>query len=474
MSALTLEVAGRLRLSGRVLDHDGEPLAGALVELQQPEVAARSGEDGRWEIVPPPGTLLADVGGLVFRREGFVDWRIGVPRRDPASTAIDVGDVRLGRPTTVSGRVVDDRGQAVAGVRISIIRPEGGQAHERPWLRSGSDGSFVDENTPEGELELRVVLIEETRDFVEPREPLRVRGGDQGVVFVLERRPWNEGRVVAEITDARTGAPLDALRAGVRRSEDGVGRLLPAVELSAGRVTVDRIEVGRYLLWVQVADRPLAVTGFEIEEGASEVFLRIPVEEAGSIRGQLLGGGGAEFSIAYVELELQTSGGSFNPDAVHPDVSAARGTREPDAEGRFHWEDLTPGRWQVFVRCGDEVAGPASVEVRPGEVSELELRLEPGARLIVEVGPGEPGQTGRPRGFLMFFVTTCTDGGTRRNMGYMVPLKGPAPGSDERSLRVVLPRGRTEYEIRLGDLESEPVARGVVELEQGEEHRISL
>jgi hypothetical protein len=471
--AMTLKTARLLRLTGRVLDSAGEPLAGASVELRPSEIEVTSGEGGSWEIVPPPGSLLADLGSLIFRKPGLVAWRVGIREQDPEATEIDIGDVRLGAPTRVSGQVVDDLGRGVPGVRISITRSitrGGGAPHDSPALRSGAHGSFVCERVPEGELEMRVILIEENRDFVESRQPLSIRGGDEGVRYVLQRRPWNRGRVVAEITEARTGDPLDALRAGVRRAEGGAGRVLPGTEISAGRVTVENIEVGRYQLWVQVANHPLAAIGFEIEESESELLLRIPVEEAGSIRGQLLAQGAVEFPSALVELELETSCGSFDPILVHPDLSAVTAPRTPAATGGFHWQDLTPGRWRVFVRCGEETAGPVTVEVRPGGESELELRLEPGARLRIELGAGPPAQ----EGYSWVFVSTITAGGATRSMGYFVPPDGPLPGCDDRSLRVVLPCGRTEYEVRLDDMKSEPVARGVVELERGEEHRISL
>jgi protocatechuate 3,4-dioxygenase, alpha subunit len=60
---------GSLRVTGHVLDGNGEPVADALIELWQPEGWARCGTDaaGRFEFVTePPADGYADV--MVFAR----------------------------------------------------------------------------------------------------------------------------------------------------------------------------------------------------------------------------------------------------------------------------------------------------------------------------------------------------------------------------------------------------------------------
>jgi RNA polymerase sigma factor (sigma-70 family) len=113
------DAAKETTISGRVLNPDGEPLAGAKLLLYpydgEPMDAGTSGADGRFKVEVPakPMTLY-----LAARAEGagtdFVRWR-EVPEEI---------ELRLVKDQVIRGRVVDTQGKAVAGVRLLPTKVE--------------------------------------------------------------------------------------------------------------------------------------------------------------------------------------------------------------------------------------------------------------------------------------------------------------------------------------------------------------
>lgn len=441
-----------LRLFGRVVDARDDALARASVEVAGE--AAVTGDDGRWEIALPLGLPYDRVGSVVLRADGFVAWEVS-PLMLPESRDVDVGTVRLGRPTHIRGRVLDDRGEPVSGARIHFV-DRVGQPTGVLIPRSAEDGTFVCEAVPEGEAVLGAVLYNDANELESVSQHVRARGGDTNVELVLPLEAKRDASLIADIVDAQTGATLDPLLAGLRRADPDDHARLPRTELAAGLVSASGLAPGSYQLWVHVQDRPVALVAFEVGADTADVRLDVAVARAGLLRGQLLTGSAQDLTRAYFRIERVLTNGGLDPGMLHPDLTAGQRSRSADPSGAFRIEDLTPGAWRLFVRCGMELAGPVDFDIEPGVTTELEVRLETGARLRVDFADC-PDVT-HPS------ITVWTAAG-RESMGYML--------FGDRSALFVVPPGRVEYEVELTYRAAAPAVRGVVELAAGEEHRVS-
>jgi M6 family metalloprotease-like protein len=114
----SLEAVSTFRLSGRVLDEDGEGIGGlafSMVRFQSgilPRFRVKTGEGGRYEVDLPPGDYQMN---LVADREGVMSSRY---------VSVEVArdkefDVEMLRPFVVSGVVRDPEGQPISNVFIS-------------------------------------------------------------------------------------------------------------------------------------------------------------------------------------------------------------------------------------------------------------------------------------------------------------------------------------------------------------------
>jgi hypothetical protein len=87
----------------------------------------------------------------------------------------------------------------------------------------------------------------------------------------------------------------------------------------------------------------------------------VPPRDCGEIRGRVLDAAGHGLADCTVML-----GGDAPP---HPDVAALSGET-----GEFSFLDLTPGRYEVIVRCGEAEPERRQVEVSAGGIVRVEIR----------------------------------------------------------------------------------------------------
>lgn len=180
MAEVTIRLEPAVTLTGHVLDPEGRPAAGCTVQPVLSGQAATwtdgSGEvryttltakDGAFTLQLPPNgnrncNLMAHDG--VFR-----EWRkwangIGEPIKTAPGQRIDNIELRLSRPGTIRGRVVDKAGQPAPGVDVQCTAADGRENNLfNPSTRSGRDGEF----------ELRFVrpcrqLVHDWRGLAEP------------------------------------------------------------------------------------------------------------------------------------------------------------------------------------------------------------------------------------------------------------------------------------------------------------------
>jgi RNA polymerase sigma-70 factor (ECF subfamily) len=142
-AAVELRYRSSPEVRGRVLGPDGEPVADAVVWLGTQE-DARGDEPFRpFQEKRLRGAVRTDSGGqfeIRGRGRTVSAWH---PDLSPASVpAVHASEVRLGARGAIEGRIVDERGDPLAGVPLSLDR--------EPVIRTGEDGSFRFEKVEAG------------------------------------------------------------------------------------------------------------------------------------------------------------------------------------------------------------------------------------------------------------------------------------------------------------------------------------
>jgi len=156
MAPVTIYAERAATIRGRVVDPDGKPRAGATVGLG----ATRSGDlvlgSGRFRATTDPTgaftiKLLASGGD-----DDYLIAHDGPPRVDRTwadatspflktrpGEVVDVEVIRLTRPATVEGRVVDAQGRPLANQEVQAGREIGlGRRSIESTVRTGTDGAF--------------------------------------------------------------------------------------------------------------------------------------------------------------------------------------------------------------------------------------------------------------------------------------------------------------------------------------------
>jgi 5-hydroxyisourate hydrolase-like protein (transthyretin family) len=122
---------GTARISGRVTSAEtGTPLRRAQVRAMAPELregrTVSTDADGRWEMKEMPAGRYS----ITFSKGGYVSLAYGQRRPFEQGKPVDVAeaqvvaklDVGLPKGSVITGRIVDEFGEAVAGARVAVMR----------------------------------------------------------------------------------------------------------------------------------------------------------------------------------------------------------------------------------------------------------------------------------------------------------------------------------------------------------------
>jgi protocatechuate 3,4-dioxygenase beta subunit len=214
MSAVLVMKKG-ISVSGRVLDSDGKPIAGARLVLgrgrfsggNEPE--ARSDAQGRFRFRQvKPGEAMV----LTARAKGRAP--------EQKRVALDAGEVedlevRLAPGNVIAGRIVDAKGNPVRGAIVATESWRDGQLNER--FTTDADGRFTWNDAPADE----VVFSAFKQGFLSIRD-MKIKGGEAERQLTL--RPVLH--VTGTVVDADTGKPINAftLTPGILFAQRGEGQ----------------------------------------------------------------------------------------------------------------------------------------------------------------------------------------------------------------------------------------------------------
>lgn len=350
-------------LSGRVLDIEGYPIAGAVVQLQ-----GGTSRSGAVEVTAADGTFtFASVVGevrLEVSREGYAETSLPIEidssqRRQEVEIRLIEADRR------VLGRVVDAQGYPVGEARVSARSLDRGQM--MTWeTMAQSDGTFALEGLA-GET---VVLRAEAAGYAAGET---VAGPGAEEVEIALRR---SGALSVAVVDSETGRPLGACRAELRPA---AGPRLRQVCVD-GRVTFNDLEPGSALLYVEAPEHAAAEEPFDVPAGIGpddpDAAREIALEPAIVVRGQVLDPEGEPVPGARVGLE------------PIPRVIAPRGSArwvESEVEGRFELAGV-PQEGVSEIHVSHPIKGSAVVEVGPFWPQD-----EPDIEVVLDEPAAQPG-----------------------------------------------------------------------------------
>ena len=373
---------------GTVVDSGGGGVAGATVKAVGPG-------DGRQRWMDLNSTVTDAAGGFEVLGVAPGNATVGAshPQYAPAETSVVVepakgpSEVRLtlSQGGRIEGLVRRREGTPLAGLTISIFSPTrraftSGIASN---VMTGTDGSFVLEHVPPGNVVVEVMAEAGPSAMVGTlSRSVDVREGETSRVELVQRE------IVVSGHTSRSGAPLPGVRLELTGQDSstmhfaGGGGGVPA----AGGLQHQRAvsaDDGSYALIVDEPGR------FEVMAASADGRTRYPgrfVEIPDADQYDLeLDFAGAKVSGVVVDKETDkpVEGASVgaSPKAPREDGFAG-GPAGPD--GRFELV-LDPGDYRVAARAEQYAEGRVEVSVGPEGVTDLRIALEKGLEIAGRV-----------------------------------------------------------------------------------------
>lgn len=395
--------------AGRVVDAEGQPVAGAELSLQP-----FSERWGNWRAYRPREGMksTSDAGGrfrfsdlgaghftLSATRSGFTVQIVQGIEIPAEPRGVDLGEVTLERAVLLEGRVTDRRGAAVAEAVVDLFCPELAWVQRREPRSSSAqtdaEGRFRLEDVPRGarcDLNVQKAGFAPARlPQVEAptREPLRIElepagalagrvVGPQGepvpgvqISQTESREVWNGDRPISITASARGVGQTD---------RDGRFRL---TELdTAADTTVD-------LQFSKQGYKGRLLRGVEIPEGGGTP-LEVALEKGETLEGRVLTGRGDPVAGAEVAATRQ------EPSMIGAGYGSSFLQTLTDGDGLYRLEGLESGSYDIAATSPEQETVSSVLEVRPG-ANRLDLTLPGGVEvdgLVVDpAGSPVPGAT---------------------------------------------------------------------------------
>jgi hypothetical protein len=132
MKPVTIVVEKAVRIRGRVVDPEGQPVAGATVApaltgsgnslTGDTRFSVETAADGTFDMKLPASHEARY--NLIAHDGKYQQWRkwangVGEPFQTKPGQEIDGVELKLTRPSTIHGRIVDDKGEKVANVKVA-------------------------------------------------------------------------------------------------------------------------------------------------------------------------------------------------------------------------------------------------------------------------------------------------------------------------------------------------------------------
>jgi protocatechuate 3,4-dioxygenase beta subunit len=339
---LTLTLEKGAVLTGRIATAEGKPVAGARVTAEG--ASEVSDDEGAYTVdgVSPGRTEVHVSHPLykLFRREMVIQ-----PGINPLDVTFDDG-------VEVSGRVMDSRGDPVAGARVALLRQV-----RKDWReyreRTGEDGTFRFAAVAKGLYRLEgggagYATAERKRPVIVEGDPV------DGLDIVLEQGGSITGRVLGLSTDQ-----LAQVEVGAQGQN---GETVSALVDADGRYELRHLSPGDYLVRA------------DLEAGQRHVQARVPVPP---------GNEEAVRDLLFTPRLTLSGQVLYDEEPLAEAKISIRGSRwaversiQTDYQGGFRFEDLEPDTyWLGLSHSRELLVHNENIEL--SEDREVAIRLRP-------------------------------------------------------------------------------------------------
>jgi hypothetical protein len=341
-------------IQGRITDDAGHRIDGAKIRVWFQGTAILdevSGKDGGYHVRlrAGPWTYSVRVSHAGLATE-IADLHI-----DRAGTTLR--NFRLAPESTIHGRVVGGKGEAIGGVVIDAVRSPDDLV-DAGETRSVDDGTFVI-----GGLDVKRYFLRASKfGWLPQMLKWGITAPATRIAFKLVRTGIIEGRVLDADGEGQGSATVVALpSAGLGNAGSPI---IWAVD-SDGKFAQDRFELGTYYLWARRGEMLVfPPEKIEISDGNLDARIELKLSHRGArVRGRIITRGGSA-------LDPDTRAVLFGQS---PLALPRKAVGEVDHDGAFAVGALLPGRYEISVRVGTRVL---SITSGPREV---EIPIEPGA-----------------------------------------------------------------------------------------------
>jgi len=360
-------LTGGWPVAGRVVDEEGEPVAGAQLDLKQLDrmesraYRAGSGEDGRFRFPRVAGGRYS----LTAARDGYAREE----RFDAlavAGAAAEGLEVVLRAGAVLRGRILGLEPADLPRVRLQASRLEGGTREGRV----DPAGRYEIADLASGEWQVAATLAGGRRQagarFSVPR----------GVRQVERDLQFGDGLTLSGVA-LFDGGELAGARITLRGLATAVQREVATDYRGAFRI--DGLDAGRYRLTVSQPSELLVYNEDLDFTTDREVVIELRTAE---ISGRVTAPGGRPVAGAYVALYQYVDAGT-EPASLFSVVSGP--------EGGFRQARLATGRYRVVVQRDGYAPFERWLELAAGAAEELAIELTPteGLDLAVRFATGQ-------------------------------------------------------------------------------------
>lgn len=394
------------RLTGKVVDADGRPVAGAIVVRSERRVSHLLGDegfaekervttsvDGAFELALPSvnSQVLARKPGLVPAWSQY--WN---PTQDLTNEVLV-----MAAPTTLAGIVVDETEKPVAEAEVFVSmaygeRPTedgsttGGYLNGKPAqdcfsARTGADGKFRIEGFPKNasaDLAVRKpgrVMRQPQREYVSP-ETMLCHAGQQDIKLVVEPAGTIEGRVLVQDTGKPVADVLLTLQAN-RPGYAGAPAREPAKSGADGSFRLTELLPGDYILRATfgtnaIPDWVANTVTVTVEAGQTKRDVQVSATGGGFLQIVVLG---KEDRKPLAGLSVNAGKGGY----------WAGGTTATNGVALLR---LPPGDYQANAYQNNSRSEGTSATVEAGQTNRVEIELSPPPKIagVVRDPAGAP------------------------------------------------------------------------------------
>ncbi len=392
---IALVVRRGLEARGKVVDAQGQPVAGAEIRAIRREEGVRGAAQVQMRLMgaaqEKPDAVTAGDGAytlrgleegqytLVVAREGFA--RKTVPTLEVETTGENVWpQVTLAAGAPIAGTVRDSAGAPISGAQIFGIEV-GGSGGRPQNATSDADGKF----RLEGFVAERAILVNASAQGYATLQK-NVTPPVADVVIVLK----TAGTVRGRVEDADTKRPVTDFTVS-RGGPRGGGGIQVAFGRAGGDQTFQSedgafeltdVPPGKWTIRGSAAGyRSAEASGVEVGEGETKEGVVLSLKKGGGLSGRVIDPRGIAVANASVTWHPAETGGGPMGAAMARIMGGVGGggSTTSDADGHFQFDGLPDARVTVTASHPDYLE--ATRDIDPSKETAVDLSLGTGASI---------------------------------------------------------------------------------------------